>query len=185
MGGHLWWSTLQSRINSPGLTPIIFIGQRLHEDDLGAKLINGYDGYEWPSVILKALDEAGNAICPRMHTTEQLKIMEKSMPYEFAAQYQQNPMPAGGALFKPEDFVILDETPKNIVSTFITVDTAETEKTYNDATVFSFWGLYKIPELEHETDVWGLHWISAAGALQISFFIYSILPRCNSISITC
>jgi predicted phage terminase large subunit-like protein len=150
-----WYkNTLQSRVNSP-ITPIIFIGQGLHEDDLSSNLAKGYDGNIWFRVALPALDALNNALHPTMHTREKLLQMQESMPYEFAAQYQQNPQPAGGGIFKPEWFVLLDEYP-NIISTFITCDTAETDKDYNDATVFSFWGLYKITQANVETDLLGI-----------------------------
>lgn len=153
-----WYlNTLQSRVNDPK-TPIIFIGQSLHEDDLPSNLRKGYDGHKWEEIILPALDEVGNALFPQMHTKEQLLIMKEKMPYEFASQYQQNPQPAGGGIFKPEWFSLLDEEPE-ILATFITGDTAETNKTYNDATVFSFWGVYKIKNGNVDTDIIGLHWI--------------------------
>jgi predicted phage terminase large subunit-like protein len=43
--------------------------------------------------------------------------------------------------------------------TFITADTAETTKSYNDATVFSFWGLYEIETMGRKTGEMGLHWL--------------------------
>lgn len=150
-----WYdNTLQSRVNSPD-TPIILTGQCLHESDLVAHLAKKD---EWHRVILPALDRAGNALHPQMHNKEQLLKMEEEMPYVFSAQYQQDPQPAGGGIFKPEWFVLLDEEP-DIVSTFITADTAETDKDYNDATVFSFWGVYRIKEANVDIDLWGLHWI--------------------------
>jgi hypothetical protein len=44
--------------------------------------------------------------------------------------------------------------------TFLTVDTAETSKEINDATVFSLWGLYKIEHFSNETELYGLHWLN-------------------------
>jgi hypothetical protein len=82
--------------------------------------------------------------------------MQEFNPYVFASQYQQNPIPAGGALFREEWFVTLDEEP-DILATFITADTAETDKTYNDATAFLFWGVYKIKHRDVETEEYGLH----------------------------
>ena len=154
-----WYlNTLQSRVNSP-ITPIIFIGQRLHEDDLPANLMRGFDGHIWHKLIIAALNRLEQPLHPALHTKEMLLKMQKQMPYEFASQYQQNPQPAGGGLFKPEWFVLKDETPK-MLATFITADTAETNKTYNDATVFSFWGIYKIQnEYDNDLDLYGLHWI--------------------------
>jgi predicted phage terminase large subunit-like protein len=152
-----WYDeTLTSRLNDPQRTPIIFIGQRLHEDDLAARLIKTGD---WKLVVLPALDMAENALHPQMHSYYDLKKMQREQPYVYASQYQQNPIPAGGTIFKGEWFPILDDEP-DIISTFETVDTAETAKSYNDASVFSFWGLYQ-PKVNGITieDLWALHWI--------------------------
>lgn len=138
--------------------PFIFIGQRLHEDDLGSYLISGKDGYEWHKIILKSIDEAGNALYPEVDTLDKLLKKQETDPYVFASQYQQDPIPSGGALFKPEWFVILEEDP-DILCTFIVCDTAETSKSWNDATVFSFFGIYQIEELGRKTNEYGLHWL--------------------------
>lgn len=149
-----YFNTLQSRVNDP-TTPIIFIGQRLHEDDLAARLIKSG---EFETLIIPAIDPAGNPLHPQMHSLPTLQKLQDSSPYVFAAQYQQDPQPAGGGIFRPEWFVLHDIEP-DILATFITVDTAETDKNYNDATVFSFWGLYKIKHGERITDLYALHWI--------------------------
>jgi len=145
-----YYNTMISRANN-AQTPIIFIGQRVHESDLAGHFIQQKG---WHTVILPAIDEAGNALHPDLHTKERLAEIERNTPYVYAAQYQQNPQPAGGGIFKPEWFFISDEEPK-ILATFITADTAETAKTYNDASVFSFWGLYEV----ENTGEWALHWI--------------------------
>jgi predicted phage terminase large subunit-like protein len=139
--------------------PIIFLGQRLHEADLPAYLLDSSDGNHWDNVILKSLDEADNALYPEAFSKEHLLKLKEFSPYVFASQHQQNPIPAGGALFKPDYFVLLDEEPE-ILMTFITADTAETDKKYNDATVFSFWGLYKLRDADVEQ--YALHWIDCA-----------------------
>lgn len=150
-----WYDgTLQSRVNSPD-TPIILIGQRLHEDDLPSNLIKTG---EWKTIIIPALDSNNNALNPRMHDVPTLKKMQERMPYDFASQYQQTPQPPGGSLFKGEWFKYEREEP-HILATFITADTAETDKTYNDASVFSFWGIYKITNHGIETDLYALHWL--------------------------
>lgn len=155
-----WWSeTLHSRVNNPK-TPIIVIGQALHEDDLPENLMLGLDGDNYTPIIIPALDSMNNALMPSQHSKEKLLEMKKTMPYVFASQYQQNPIPSGGGLFKEAWFhPLLESIPDNIECTFITVDTAETEKTYNDATVFSFWGLYKINHGDIESDIYALHWL--------------------------
>jgi hypothetical protein len=149
--------TIQQRMRGINV-PMIFLGQRLHEDDLAAYLLEGKDGYEWEKVILKGIDDAGNALYPEVDPLAKLLKKQETDPYVFASQYQQNPIPAGGALFKPEWFVMLDEEP-DIFYTFITADTAETSQSYNDATAFSFWGVYFIESYGVKTNELGLHWI--------------------------
>lgn len=46
--------------------------------------------------------------------------------------------------------------------TFITADTAETDKSWNDATVFSFWGIYEIETMGRKTGELGLHWLDCS-----------------------
>jgi predicted phage terminase large subunit-like protein len=151
--------TIQQRARSQNV-PFVFIGQRVHEADLGAHLIAGEDGYEWEQVILKSIDEAGNALYPEAFPLDMLEKRRDTDMYVFASQFQQNPQPAGGSLFKPEWFPRLPEEPE-MIATFITADTAETSKSYNDATAFSFWGVYEIETLGHKTGQLGLHWIDA------------------------
>lgn len=138
--------------------PILFIGQRLHEEDLANYLLSGSDVRRWESIVLKGIDDAGNCLYPEAQSLEYLKQLEAKQPYVFSAQIQQNPIPSGGSLFKPEWFVILDEEPEMLL-TFITADTAETNKSWNDATVFSFWGLYNIKSMGREIGELGLHWL--------------------------
>lgn len=153
--------TLASRRNDGFKTPIIAIGQSLHEADLMAHLremVRKDKTGRKKLLSLPSLDAVNNALYPEVHTTEQLLEMKETTPYIFAAQHQQNPQPAGGGLFKKVWFPTLTNEP-DIFAGFITADTAETEKEYNDATVFSFWGVYKIKHGDLETDMYGLHWI--------------------------
>lgn len=150
--------TIMQRPRDPQNVPLIFIGQRLHEDDIAAHLIEGKDGYDWRKVILKGRDDSGNSIHPELYPLDKMAITELKRPYVFASQIQQNPSPAGGAVFKKTWFPIFDEEPE-ILATFITGDTSETAKTYNDPTALSFWGLYKIKQFGEETDIYGIHWL--------------------------
>lgn len=149
--------TILQRPRAPTV-PIIFIGQRLHEDDLGAYLLSGEDERKYVPVVLPAIDATGNALYPEVNPLEQLLDKKEKTPYVFASQYQQDPIPPGGAVFKEHQFIFLDEEPE-IILTFITADTAETSKTYNDATAFSFWGLYEIEEMGRKTGEYALHWL--------------------------
>ena len=149
--------TMLQRPRGPNV-PIIFIGQRLHEDDLAAHMLSKESERKFYPIIIKAIDESGNPLCPEVITLDALKIKQELNAYTFSSQYQQTPQPSGGALFKEKDFIILNDEP-NILCTFITADTAETSKSYNDASVFSFFGLYEIEEFGVKTGKYGLHWI--------------------------
>lgn len=138
--------------------PMVFIGQRLHEDDLAAYLLSGKDINPWKPVVLKGLDEAGNALYPEVMPRETLLNLQEKSPYVFASQYQQDPVASGTGLFKREWFVQLDVEP-NYTTTFIVADTAETDKSWNDATVFSFFGVYDIESMGRATGLLGLHWL--------------------------
>jgi predicted phage terminase large subunit-like protein len=150
--------TIQQRPRGVNV-PILFIGQRLHEMDLPAFLLSGGDGRVWDNVILKSIDDAGNALYPEAFPIDMLRIDREHNKYVFAAQNQQDPQPAGGGLFLPEDFPLLADEPE-LLATFITADTAETDNMRNDATVFSFWGLYNVKTMGRETDVKALHWLA-------------------------
>lgn len=150
-------STIRQRPRGDNV-PIIFIGQRVHEADLAAFFIEGKDTKPWRKVILKALDDAGNALYPEVHSREYLIELQEKSPYVFYSQFQQNPTPAGGSLFRPEWFLELEKEPE-FICTFLTADTAETNKNYNDPSAFSFWGLYDIEVFGKKSGQLGLHWI--------------------------
>lgn len=138
--------------------PIISIGQRCHEQDLAQHLIDGKDGYEWTKVILQALDSSNNALYPEAFPKEMLLIRKETDPYTFSAQFMQQPIPSGGSLFKPEWFVIMDKEPE-LIATLITVDSAETDKSWNDATAMGFYGLYELQIMGRKTEIFCLHWL--------------------------
>jgi len=143
--------------------PIVFIGQRVHEADLAEFFISDKDTKRWRKVILKSLDDAGNALYPEVHSKEFLLELKEKSPYVYSSQFQQEPTPAGGSLFKAEWFIELDKEPE-ILATFIVGDTAETAKTYNDATAFSFFGIYEIEVFGKKTGQTAIHWIDAIEA---------------------
>ncbi|MBP6354101.1 MAG: hypothetical protein KA318_00225 [Nitrosomonas sp.] len=149
--------TMVARPRGPNV-PTIMIGQRVHEADLAAFFMSGQDLTEWEKIILKSLDEAGNALHPEVHSKEKLLAMQEKMPYVFASQFQQNPIPPGGSLFKEDWFFLMDEEPE-IICTFLTIDSAETSKTYNDPTAMSFFGIYEIEAFGKKTGEIGLHWL--------------------------
>jgi len=110
--GVIEWfkNTLESRVNSPD-TPIIVIGQRLHERDLPGWLLGGGNGEKWELVKLSAIQPNHKALWPEKHDIAMLSRMKEKKPYEFAGQYDQDPSPRDGGLFKREWFPIADAAP--------------------------------------------------------------------------
>ena len=151
-------NALRMRLRSPKV-PCVYLGQRLHELDICSYFLSGEDSRgEWHHLELPALDSHNNNLCDDVHKTDYLLNLKQKSPYVFWSQMQQKPTPVGDSVYREEDFKLLDVEP-NILKTFLTVDTAETDKTYNDATVFSFWGIYKVMDDFIETDVYALHWL--------------------------
>ena len=110
-----WYrNTLQSRTNSPE-TPIVLVSQRLHEDDLAGWLLGGGTGEKWELLKVPAITSAGESFWPDKFPLEHLTRMAESMPYMFAGQYQQDPAPREGALFRPGKIDIIDAVPADIV----------------------------------------------------------------------
>lgn len=103
-------NTLESRKNSPD-TPIILIMQRLHEEDLAGWLLNGGNGEKWELINLKTLQDDGTALWPDKHSPDDLRRMQKAAPYTFSGQYQQEPCPPEGNIFKPGMIPVVDAIP--------------------------------------------------------------------------
>lgn len=113
-----WWSgTMTTRGNNPASVRKVIVMQRVHEGDLSGYLLaqGGYDHLclpmEYEEVEKKYVTKigwsdprtkAGELLWPERFTTkevEQLKL-ELGSSTKIAGQLQQNPAPAGGAIFK-------------------------------------------------------------------------------------
>jgi predicted phage terminase large subunit-like protein len=155
-------TTIKMRPRGPNV-PIIGIGHALHEEDLRAFLLSGKDGRNWKNLCLKAVDDAGNILAPDLTPKAMLDAEREYNDYVYWSQYQGEPKPAGGGIFKTENFVLLDHYPE-MIATFITVDTAESTKDYADYSVFSFFGVYAIEYEQRKTGDYGLHCIDCLQA---------------------
>lgn len=151
-------NTIKTRLRSPNV-PIIGIGHALHEDDLQSFLLAGRDGYKWNHLLLQAEDENRNILAPNLITRQMLDNEREFNAYVYWSQYQGKPQPAGGGIYKADQYVLLEDYPE-MLCTFLTCDTAESVKDYADYSVFSFWGIYRIKNQGRDTGEYGLHWIS-------------------------
>lgn len=159
-------STLMSRAE-PGAKAIV-IQTRWHEDDLAGRLIQQTedgDGESWQLINFPALAgpndvlgrAEGEALWPERYSRERLLAVQADQgSYWFSALYQQSPIPAGDALFKPEDLcryirndhgvltLIHRDGSKSLIQDnqgvrFTTVDLAASLKQSADFTVVSTW----------------------------------------------
>lgn len=121
-----WYtSTLYTRLAPGG--GIIIINTRWHMDDLSGRLLAAEaagDGDKWQVINFPAIAEQdephrkqGEALHPERYSLEQLqKIRAAVGERDWAALYQQHPVPDGGAIFRTEWFRYY--TPRDLPQTF-------------------------------------------------------------------
>lgn len=146
-------NTIKSRRNSRR-TPIVIIMQRLHEDDMSGFVLAGKMGEPFHHLKLAALDE-GRALWPLKHTVEELEAMREHDRMTFASQYQQEPVPPEGAVYKLEWFARHHNLPQPPNRTMVvhSWDTAFKKGDHNDPSVCTVWHitptLYYLAEVHH------------------------------------
>lgn len=107
------------------------------------------------------------------HTSEQLKVIENGDPYTYSSQYQQDPSPLGGGMFKDKYWKYYEVLPPDIDLIRIYGDTAQKTAERNDYSVFQCWarsttkgiflldqcrGKWEAPELESKmVEFWNKH----------------------------
>lgn len=146
------------RLNGLDYQPIIMICHRMGNHDLPERIIEKSDPKEWQRIIIPALYEYDNefrSFYPEEYPVKILLDYKERYKYLFYTKMQQAPLSETNNLFPENNFVLLNKDPE-FLFTFITADTAETSKTFNDPTVFGFFGVYQIPNIP---DTYGLHWI--------------------------
>jgi predicted phage terminase large subunit-like protein len=149
-------NTLMSRLDNKQTSPVILVMQRVHMDDLSGFLSSSSD--EWEVLSLPAIAETealvpigpnefyprkiGEALHPAHESIETLLKLQQTLgPDVFAAQYQQAPVPAGGAMIKRSWLRYYDKVPANIPCSRIiqSWDTAAKDGAQNDWSVCTTW----------------------------------------------
>lgn len=119
-------TTIRSRANSRN-TPIIIVGQRLHEHDLFGYLLQKEPG-EWTVLSLPCItyDAQGQAqaLWPFKHTLEDLERLRRTDSITFETQYLQQPTPREGLMYAP--FRTYDVLPVGTPRVENYTDTADT-----------------------------------------------------------
>jgi predicted phage terminase large subunit-like protein len=154
-----WFSnTLISRLDSKKTGAIIVVMQRVHMNDLCGFLTEATD--DWSVLRLPAIAEederipigvnkfhhrrAGDVLHPAHESIKELQNLQNIMPPEtFDAQYQQRPVPVGGAMIKREWLRYYEphELPERThrSKVFLSVDTASKDGAMNDWSVCTAW----------------------------------------------
>ena len=142
-----------SRLDDKQNGAIVIVMQRLHEDDLAGVLLRSSD--EWTVVSLPAIAEqdeeipigngqihvrrAGDVLHPEREPREALERLRAQLGAEiFAAQYQQQPVPPGGAMIKRAWVRRYDQLPKSgqVIQSW---DVANKQGEENDYSVCTTW----------------------------------------------
>jgi predicted phage terminase large subunit-like protein len=148
-------NTLMSRLDSKEKGIIIVVQQRVHLNDLSGYLI---ESGGWEVLNLPAIAEedetvaigdsefhvrrAGEALHPELESLESLEQLQRQMaPDDWAAQYQQSPVPSGGAMIKRAWLRYYDQLPERTYRAKIlqSWDTAAKDGAQNDWSVCTTW----------------------------------------------
>lgn len=149
--------TLISRLDDKAKGSIIIVMQRVHQYDPTGYLLENFPG-NWTILNLPAIafeDEriqtglnrfynrrAGEALHPARESLEVLEGLRRELGSDhFQAQYQQSPVPPGGAMLKREWFQYWDVLPdlKYPAKIFQSWDTAVKNGAQNDYSVCTTW----------------------------------------------
>jgi hypothetical protein len=160
-GVNQWYdNTLLSRLNSKETGVIIIVMQRLHQDDLVGHVLSQGD---WEVLSFPAIAERdevhvidsplgrrlferkhGQALQPARESLETLRTIRQTIgEYNFASQYQQDPMPLGGAMVKADWLKRYDagSRPSRFSCLVQSWDTANKSGELNDFSVCTTWGV--------------------------------------------
>jgi predicted phage terminase large subunit-like protein len=158
-----WYdNTLVTRLNDKrtGCIIIIIIMQRLHQDDLVGHVLEQehWDVLSFPAIaeqdephVIESVlgtrlftRRPGEALHPERETLQTLAGIRQTMTeYNFAAQYQQSPIPLGGAMVKTAWLKYYEpgELPDRFSGTVQSWDTANKATDLSDFSVCTTWGV--------------------------------------------
>lgn len=162
-------SSVHTRFNHPAKGRLVVVAQRLHAEDLPGHLIEvgGWEQLILPAINPKdqdygvvaggtrALFTAGRILQPSRHDREALEQLRKEMgAHDFEAQFNQCPLPPGGATFRNEWVQRYTQRPKRqqIEAIIQSWDTAYAGNEENSYSVCTTWA--KCPDGYYLLDVW-------------------------------
>lgn len=158
-----WYdNSLLSRLNDKESGAIIITMQRLHQDDLVGHVLE-QEGWEVASFAAIAEEDevhdietilgprrfvrgTGEALHPARESITTLGIIRQTVgEYNFASQYQQTPIPKGGAMVKTHwlQFYGPNDLPKRFSTIVQSWDTANKTSELNDYSACTTWGYFE------------------------------------------
>lgn len=151
---------LPTRVNNDD-SAIVVIMQRLHERDTSGIILSKGLGYEHLMLPMRFEEERrcrtsigfvdprkkdGELLFPERFSEASVKNLEITLgTYATAGQLQQRPTPRGGGMFKTKHVQLwpAKRTLPDFVYVVQSYDTAFTEKTANDPTACTVWGVFE------------------------------------------
>jgi predicted phage terminase large subunit-like protein len=152
---YLFTSSVLTRLDNKQTGAIVLVMQRLDPNDPVGKHCSSD---EWTTLSFPAIAErdesiqigknqchlrrVGDVLHPQLEPLDVLERIRSQMPLEdFAAQYQQNPVPAGGTMIKRERVLRYDRLPNptSLSKVIQSWDTALKEGELNDYSVCTTW----------------------------------------------
>lgn len=125
---RVFQETLPSRVVNPESSAIVIVMQRLHDEDVSGFILKGDYGYEHLCLPMEyephrktitsigfedPRKEEGELLFPERFPREVVERDKNLMgTYATAGQFQQNPIPRGGALFKTDRIEIVTALPR-------------------------------------------------------------------------
>ena len=153
-------NTLLSRLDDKVHGSIVIVMQRVHLDDLTGNLIRSSD--EWELLELPAIAEErqvvrigagkrdvhvreiGDVLHPEREPIEALEKLRNQLGSDnFAGQYQQRPVPPGGAMVKRVWLRRWEQLPTNARKVIQSWDTASKDGAQNDYSVCTTWVVHE------------------------------------------
>ncbi|OAN99200.1 hypothetical protein A8B75_19310 [Sphingomonadales bacterium EhC05] len=150
-------NTASSRLNNPKTGRFLLVAQRLHQEDLAGVLEENSD---WEKLVLPMIEwedrevaignqntikrQSGQILQPSRVGNEELQSIRNLLGTQlFEAQYNQRPLPPGGAIFKDHWLKYNDETiPLRSYDYIIQAwDTAQGTSDSHDYSAVTTWGI--------------------------------------------
>jgi predicted phage terminase large subunit-like protein len=158
----LFKEAITSRLNNPDESAIVVVMQRLHEQDVSGIILDNEMGYD--HIMLPMRFDPSRACVTKLGYADPREIDgellfedrfpqhvvdrdEAAMgPYATAGQYAQSPEPRGGGIVKDSWWKLWDRNEYPGIEYIVAaLDTAYTEKSENDPSALTIWGVFSAP----------------------------------------